>query len=85
MMATRREFLSSVGAGALASSLAGEPTAFAGQAGRRKKEKWLSDLDSNQDNSLQRALCYRYTIGQSEHGQRKLFAPSVKPPNRARK
>src|SRR5678815_3056916 len=26
---------------------------------------WLSDLDSNQDKSLQRALCYRYTIGQS--------------------
>lgn len=25
---------------------------------------WLSDLDSNQDKSLQRALCYRYTIGQ---------------------
>src|SRR6266568_726702 len=26
---------------------------------------WLSDLDSNQDKSLQRALCYRYTIGQT--------------------
>ncbi len=26
---------------------------------------WLSDLDSNQDNSLQRAVCYRYTIGQA--------------------
>ena len=25
---------------------------------------WLSDLDSNQDKGLQRALCYRYTIGQ---------------------
>ena len=27
---------------------------------------WLSDLDSNQDKSLQRALCYRYTIGQAD-------------------
>ncbi len=26
--------------------------------------KWLTDLDSNQDKGLQRALCYRYTIGQ---------------------
>src|SRR5581483_11983935 len=29
------------------------------------KLSWLSDLDSNQDKSLQRALCYHYTIGQS--------------------
>jgi hypothetical protein len=28
--------------------------------------KWLSDMDSNHDKSLQRALCYRYTIGQTE-------------------
>ncbi len=28
-------------------------------------EQWLSDLDSNQDKSLQRALCYHYTIGQA--------------------
>ena len=27
--------------------------------------KWLSDMDSNHDKSLQRALCYRYTIGQT--------------------
>ena len=27
-------------------------------------EKWLSDMDSNHDKGLQRALCYRYTIGQ---------------------
>ena len=26
---------------------------------------WLSGLDSNQDKSLQRALCYRYTTGQT--------------------
>lgn len=29
-----------------------------------KLGKWLSDMDSNHDKSLQRALCYRYTIGQ---------------------
>lgn len=28
-------------------------------------EKWLSDMDSNHDKGLQRALCYRYTIGQT--------------------
>ena len=27
-------------------------------------DKWLSDMDSNHDKGLQRALCYRYTIGQ---------------------
>src|SRR5688572_1642190 len=32
---------------------------------RASNRSWLSDLDSNQDKSLQRALCYRYTIGQS--------------------
>lgn len=26
---------------------------------------WLSDMDSNHDKGLQRALCYRYTIGQT--------------------
>jgi hypothetical protein len=31
--------------------------------------KWLSDMDSNHDKSLQRALCYRYTIGQL-HGRK---------------
>ena len=30
-----------------------------------KREKWLSDMDSNHDKGLQRALCYRYTIGQT--------------------
>ena len=34
--------------------------------------EWLSDMDSNHDKGLQRALCYHYTIGQPE---RKL-APS---------
>ena len=29
------------------------------------KRQWLSGLDSNQDKGLQRALCYRYTTGQS--------------------
>lgn len=24
---------------------------------------WLSDMDSNHDKCLQRALCYHYTIG----------------------
>src|SRR5580704_6062532 len=28
-------------------------------------QQWLSDMDSNHDKSLQRALCYRYTIGQA--------------------
>src|SRR5207245_4157932 len=27
--------------------------------------KWLSDMDSNHDKCLQRALCYHYTIGQA--------------------
>jgi hypothetical protein len=31
----------------------------------RRAEKWLSDMDSNHDKSLQRALCYHYTIGQT--------------------
>jgi hypothetical protein len=26
---------------------------------------WLSDMDSNHDKGLQRALCYHYTIGQT--------------------
>lgn len=26
---------------------------------------WLSGMDSNHDKSLQRALCYRYTTGQT--------------------
>lgn len=28
-------------------------------------ESWLSDMDSNHDKGLQRALCYHYTIGQT--------------------
>src|SRR5436190_5987503 len=28
------------------------------------ERQWLSDMDSNHDKSLQRALCYHYTIGQ---------------------
>jgi hypothetical protein len=28
-------------------------------------EFWLSDMDSNHDKGLQRALCYHYTIGQT--------------------
>ena len=28
---------------------------------------WLSDMDSNHDKGLQRALCYRYTTGQRCH------------------
>ena len=27
--------------------------------------EWLSDMDSNHDKGLQRALCYHYTIGQT--------------------
>jgi hypothetical protein len=38
-----------------------------------KREKWLSDMDSNHDKSLQRALCYRYTIG---HAHANLTVPS---------
>ena len=30
------------------------------------KSNWLSDMDSNHDKGLQRALCYHYTIGQPE-------------------
>lgn len=30
-----------------------------------KNWNWLSGLDSNQDKCLQRALCYRYTTGQT--------------------
>ena len=26
---------------------------------------WLSDMDSNHEKRLQRALCYHYTIGQT--------------------
>ncbi len=32
---------------------------------RDKVKKWLSDMDSNHDKGLQRALCYHYTIGQT--------------------
>ncbi len=28
-------------------------------------QSWLSDMDSNHDKGLQRALCYHYTIGQT--------------------
>src|ERR1041384_5992952 len=48
---------------------------------------WLSDMDSNHDKGLQRALCYHYTIGQargklSPHGGRakeKLCRSAPKP------
>lgn len=33
---------------------------------RGEGENWLSDMDSNHDKSLQRALCYHYTIGHAE-------------------
>ena len=29
-------------------------------------EFWLSGMDSNHDKSLQRALCYHYTTGQTD-------------------
>jgi hypothetical protein len=29
------------------------------------ENEWLSDMDSNHDKGLQRALCYHYTIGQT--------------------
>ena len=32
---------------------------------QRNCGKWLSDMDSNHDKGLQRALCYHYTIGQT--------------------
>ena len=31
--------------------------------------KWLPDMDLNHDKQIQRLLCYRYTIGQSEARQ----------------
>lgn len=34
----------------------------------RAVEVWLSDMDSNHDKGLQRALCYHYTIGQAVAG-----------------
>ena len=30
----------------------------------KMEPEWLSDMDSNHDKGLQRALCYHYTIGQ---------------------
>ena len=30
-----------------------------------ERQIWLSDMDSNHDKGLQRALCYHYTIGQT--------------------
>jgi hypothetical protein len=30
-----------------------------------ERKNWLSDMDSNHDKGLQRALCYHYTIGQA--------------------
>ena len=32
--------------------------------GENEARDWLSDMDSNHDKGLQRALCYHYTIGQ---------------------
>ncbi len=31
---------------------------------------WLPDMDLNHDKQIQRLLCYRYTIGQSEAGKK---------------
>ena len=31
-------------------------------------EDWLPDMDLNHDKQIQSLLCYRYTIGQSAHG-----------------
>ena len=31
---------------------------------------WLPDMDLNHDKQIQSLLCYRYTIGQSEVGQK---------------
>lgn len=42
-----------------------------------EKEDWLSDMDSNHDNSLQRAMCYRYTIGQTSAVKIPLPAPGA--------
>ena len=42
-----------------------------------KWEKWLSDMDSNHDKGLQRALCYHYTIGQTV-GKIAFALPSAK-------
>ncbi len=35
---------------------------------------WLPDMDSNHDKLLQRQLCYRYTIGQSDPNRLPTFA-----------
>jgi hypothetical protein len=35
-------------------------------SGKITGESWLSDMDSNHDKGLQRALCYHYTIGQAD-------------------
>ena len=45
--------------------LADEPRETALDLGLRMLDEfeWLSDMDSNHDKSLQRALCYHYTIG----------------------
>ena len=46
-----------------------------------EQKKWLSDMDSNHDKGLQRALCYHYTIGQipvkiaATRGTRKVKVP----------
>lgn len=42
-----------------------------------EKESWLSGLDSNQNKRLQRALCYRYTTGQTARN----LAPFLRPAN----
>ena len=31
---------------------------------------WLPDMDSNHDKQIQRLLCYRYTIGQIDGGEK---------------
>ena len=35
---------------------------------RFPRQEWLSDMDSNHDKGLQRALCYHYTTGQTVAG-----------------
>ena len=39
---------------------------------------WLPDMDLNHDKQIQSLLCYRYTIGQSEHREASFFGRLVK-------
>ena len=40
--------------------------------------RWLPNMDSNHDKQIQRLLCYRYTIRQSERFEGKTFGRRVK-------